>query len=260
MAREPIRGRPDEPTLVVDGDARPLGWADPARPGQVFALGRDVRPETDTLRVALDSALTSPFGLAVAVDGRPAGTPGGQRRDDPGQVTDARALGRVRLDLRGRGRSRTTAPTRPLRRRDRRGRVGTPSRPSAIEHRAATDAGHRPIREAHHVRRRESPRPGTQPTTQSPRRRHGDADAARPRPDRRDRPAEDTAAVGARPSVGRAARIDADVRPPPAGGRPDGDSTRWTRTGTWLQRNLGEIGEPARSARRALGAPGLLPW
>jgi osmoprotectant transport system ATP-binding protein len=55
------------PILVVDGDARPVGWADPERPGRVFPLGSTFSPETDTLRTALDSALTSPYGLAVAV-------------------------------------------------------------------------------------------------------------------------------------------------------------------------------------------------
>jgi osmoprotectant transport system ATP-binding protein len=55
------------PTLVVDGDARPVGWADPKRPGRIFGLGSTFSPETDTLRTALDSALTSPYGLAVAV-------------------------------------------------------------------------------------------------------------------------------------------------------------------------------------------------
>jgi osmoprotectant transport system ATP-binding protein len=57
------------PILVVDGDARPVGWADPERPGRVFALGSTFNSETDTLRTALDSALTSPYGLAVAVTG-----------------------------------------------------------------------------------------------------------------------------------------------------------------------------------------------
>ena len=56
-----------EPILVVDGDARPVGWADSERPGQVFPLGATFSPETDSLRGALDSALTSPYGLAVAV-------------------------------------------------------------------------------------------------------------------------------------------------------------------------------------------------
>jgi len=55
------------PILIVDGDARPVGWADPERAGRVFPLGSTFSPETDSLRVALDSALTSPHGLAVAV-------------------------------------------------------------------------------------------------------------------------------------------------------------------------------------------------
>jgi osmoprotectant transport system ATP-binding protein len=55
------------PILVVDGNARPVGWADPQRPGGIFPLGPTFSPETDSLRVALDSALTSPHGLAVAV-------------------------------------------------------------------------------------------------------------------------------------------------------------------------------------------------
>jgi osmoprotectant transport system ATP-binding protein len=55
------------PVLVIDGDARPVGWADPERPGRVFPLGSTFSPETDSLRAALDSALTSPHGLAVAV-------------------------------------------------------------------------------------------------------------------------------------------------------------------------------------------------
>jgi osmoprotectant transport system ATP-binding protein len=55
------------PILIVDGDARPVGWADPDRPGRVFPLGSTFSTETDTLRTALDSALTSPYGLAVAV-------------------------------------------------------------------------------------------------------------------------------------------------------------------------------------------------
>ena len=56
-----------EPTLVVDGDARPVGWAHSDRPGHVFPLGSTFTAESDTLRAALDSALTSPYGLAVAV-------------------------------------------------------------------------------------------------------------------------------------------------------------------------------------------------
>jgi osmoprotectant transport system ATP-binding protein len=52
----------------VDGDARPVGWLDRQRPGRVLGLGATFIPESDTLRNALDSALTSPFGLAVAVE------------------------------------------------------------------------------------------------------------------------------------------------------------------------------------------------
>ena len=59
----------DAPVLVVDGDARPVGWSDPARSGSVLALGATFDPETDSLRTALDAALTSPVGLAVAVTG-----------------------------------------------------------------------------------------------------------------------------------------------------------------------------------------------
>jgi osmoprotectant transport system ATP-binding protein len=55
------------PILIVDGDARPVGWGDPERPGRVFPLGSTFSPETDTLRTALDAALTSPYGLAIAV-------------------------------------------------------------------------------------------------------------------------------------------------------------------------------------------------
>jgi osmoprotectant transport system ATP-binding protein len=56
-----------EPTLMVDADARPVGWADVERPGNVFPLGSTFIHEADTLRAALDSALTSPYSLAVAV-------------------------------------------------------------------------------------------------------------------------------------------------------------------------------------------------
>jgi osmoprotectant transport system ATP-binding protein len=67
------------PILVIDGQARPVGWADPERPGRVSPLGSTFSPETDSLRAALDSALTSPHGLAVAVraeTGRYAGVVG----------------------------------------------------------------------------------------------------------------------------------------------------------------------------------------
>ena len=57
------------PTLVVNADAQPMSWADPSRPGSTIALGATFDPERDSLRSALDAALTSPVGLAVAVAG-----------------------------------------------------------------------------------------------------------------------------------------------------------------------------------------------
>ncbi|MFF1676292.1 ABC transporter ATP-binding protein [Streptomyces sp. NPDC058256] len=63
----------EAPVLVTDADGKPLGWADLAtwaddvktlEPyGQTFEIGRD------SLRVALDRAVLSPTGQAVAVDG-----------------------------------------------------------------------------------------------------------------------------------------------------------------------------------------------
>ncbi|SDS83826.1 ABC transporter ATP-binding protein [Microlunatus soli] len=75
LTRDPAAAHGDQPVLVVDEDATPLGWADLTRPGQTQMLGSTFLPETDTMRVALDSALNSPVGLAVAVaaNGRFAG-------------------------------------------------------------------------------------------------------------------------------------------------------------------------------------------
>ena len=53
--------------LVVDADMRPLGWANPATDGDLIPGGSLFRPG-DTLRRALDAALSSPSGLGVAVD------------------------------------------------------------------------------------------------------------------------------------------------------------------------------------------------
>jgi hypothetical protein len=69
VVRDVETARGPAPILVVDGDARPVGWADPDRPGRVFPLGATFSPERDSLRGALDSALTSRYGLAVAVTG-----------------------------------------------------------------------------------------------------------------------------------------------------------------------------------------------
>jgi len=58
----------DELSLVLDADARPLGWADRTHPTGLHPVGSTFDPETDTLRIALDAAFTSPVGLAVAVN------------------------------------------------------------------------------------------------------------------------------------------------------------------------------------------------
>ncbi|MFJ5698283.1 ABC transporter ATP-binding protein [Arthrobacter sp. NPDC093139] len=60
--------------LVVDAESRPLGWEGPGSGSELIPGGSLFRPG-DTLRRALDSALSSPSGLGVAVDseGRVAG-------------------------------------------------------------------------------------------------------------------------------------------------------------------------------------------
>jgi osmoprotectant transport system ATP-binding protein len=72
-----VAGRPEAPDgwrLVVDAEARPLGWEGPGSDSELIPGGSLFRPG-DTLRRALDSALSSPSGLGVAVDdaGRVAG-------------------------------------------------------------------------------------------------------------------------------------------------------------------------------------------
>jgi osmoprotectant transport system ATP-binding protein len=62
--------------LVVDGERTPVGWLAPSTAGSgasvgrehLVPLGRTFRPDEDSLRVALDSAVLSPAGRAVAVD------------------------------------------------------------------------------------------------------------------------------------------------------------------------------------------------
>jgi len=110
VVRDPDTAGAGEPTLVVDADAKPLGWADQSRLGAIFGLGSTFDPETDTLRVALDSALTSPVGLAVAVagsTGRYAGVV--SAADILSQITDSRALIAESISLRGTGRAGMTS-------------------------------------------------------------------------------------------------------------------------------------------------------
>ncbi len=77
--RDPSSATGDGPALVVDAGAQPQGWVDRTRPGKITPLGSTFDPQQDTLRAALDAALTSPYGLAVAVSretGRYAGVVG----------------------------------------------------------------------------------------------------------------------------------------------------------------------------------------
>ncbi|UVJ41644.1 ABC transporter ATP-binding protein [Arthrobacter sp. CJ23] len=61
------REGPGEWALVVDADDRPLGWSSP-RDGTGLVPGGSLFRRGDTLRRALDAALSSPSGLGVAVD------------------------------------------------------------------------------------------------------------------------------------------------------------------------------------------------
>ncbi|MEV0167099.1 ABC transporter ATP-binding protein [Nonomuraea fuscirosea] len=54
--------------LVVTGDGRPVGWRSGARPAGLEPYGTYVHGR-DSMRAALDAALLSPSGCAVAVDG-----------------------------------------------------------------------------------------------------------------------------------------------------------------------------------------------
>ncbi|MEV6958025.1 ABC transporter ATP-binding protein [Streptomyces sp. NPDC051207] len=72
---EQIAARDAPYLLVTDADGRPLGWAEPGEltagavdPDRLLSYGRPFRPGTDSLRAALDGAVLSPTGWAVAVD------------------------------------------------------------------------------------------------------------------------------------------------------------------------------------------------
>ncbi|MGD7789640.1 ABC transporter ATP-binding protein [Propionibacteriaceae bacterium Y1700] len=68
VVRTPSAVRGDDHALVLDSDARPIGWVTPERPGRTVPLGGSFVPGRDSLRVALDAALASPVGFAVSVD------------------------------------------------------------------------------------------------------------------------------------------------------------------------------------------------
>lgn len=67
------RGPEGTPVLVTDADRRPLGWADPGSwggdIGDLEPYGPGFEAGRDSLRVALDRAVLSPTGRAVALDG-----------------------------------------------------------------------------------------------------------------------------------------------------------------------------------------------
>ncbi|MFF1907119.1 ABC transporter ATP-binding protein [Kitasatospora sp. NPDC058218] len=62
--------------LALDDERRPIGWIDRDAPTTALHPAAGYRPETDTLRTALDAAVLSPAGVAVALDatGRVTGT------------------------------------------------------------------------------------------------------------------------------------------------------------------------------------------
>ncbi|MFB4267700.1 ABC transporter ATP-binding protein [Nonomuraea sp. GTA35] len=67
---EDFAGSTSEPwLLVVDGDGRPVGWRRSDRPGELEPAGT-YEHGRDNMRSALDAALLSPSGCAVAVDER----------------------------------------------------------------------------------------------------------------------------------------------------------------------------------------------
>ncbi|KRE79756.1 ABC transporter ATP-binding protein [Arthrobacter sp. Soil763] len=70
----PDRAAADRWQLVVDDGGRPLGWSAPGA-GAAIVPGGSLFRKGETLRRALDAALSSPSGLGVAVDpdGRVAG-------------------------------------------------------------------------------------------------------------------------------------------------------------------------------------------
>ncbi|MFG6195876.1 ATP-binding cassette domain-containing protein [Nonomuraea sp. JJY05] len=66
--RTDLTGAADDPwRLVVDGDGRPTGWVSRERPDELEPYGTFVYGR-DSMRTALDAALLSPSGCAVAVD------------------------------------------------------------------------------------------------------------------------------------------------------------------------------------------------
>ncbi|NEA62830.1 ATP-binding cassette domain-containing protein [Streptomyces sp. SID12488] len=99
------RGDAEAPYLLVaDLDGRPLGWSEPGRltagqvdAGQLLPYGRPFVAGRDSLRAALDCAVLSPTGWAVAVDaeGRAAGVVSQAAIGDAIRGAHAHAAGRA---------------------------------------------------------------------------------------------------------------------------------------------------------------------
>ncbi|GGX04917.1 ABC transporter ATP-binding protein [Streptomyces chartreusis] len=110
--------------LVTDPDGKPLGWSEPGdltagsvETDQLLPHGRPFAPGTDSLRAALDCAVLSPTGWAVAVDadGRATGVVSqqtiaeairgahaeGGARDADGGGSDGRGEGRTDVKVAG---------------------------------------------------------------------------------------------------------------------------------------------------------------
>ncbi|MEV0621259.1 ATP-binding cassette domain-containing protein [Nonomuraea sp. NPDC050404] len=65
--RTDLTGAEEPWALVTDDDGRPLGWRSAERPGELEPYGTYLHGR-DSMRSALDAALLSPSGCAVAVD------------------------------------------------------------------------------------------------------------------------------------------------------------------------------------------------
>ncbi|MGY1499450.1 ABC transporter ATP-binding protein [Streptomyces sp. QTS52] len=107
------RGAAEAPYLLVaDLDGRPLGWSEPGAltagqvdAGQLLPYGRPFVAGRDSLRAALDCAVLSPTGWAVAVDdeGRAAGVVSQAAIGDAIRGAHAHAAGRAETSPTGAG-------------------------------------------------------------------------------------------------------------------------------------------------------------
>ena len=126
------------PTLVVDGDARPVGWADRERPGRVFALGSTFSPRVRHLArragLGADLAVRSWRWRSTPDTGRFAGVVSADAILD--QVRDAPDVHRG-VDLDSRSRDGPTSSNRWLRRDTEYPTSASPTTPAETEAEAA---------------------------------------------------------------------------------------------------------------------------